>query len=673
MNTKRMAVVGVIALSLGLSLGANNSRAADFVWTNTTSLGFWQTPSSWTTNGGGMGGFPGASDNAFFTNAATYSVTLSNDVLNIQSNFFSNAAYTTAIVTLNLGAYELNPVYAGNTPGAFLVGDGATSTTVVYLASATIPGKGLIVPGRIVVGRNGNGGLLVTNGNVVVGNTILGNGPGGCGTLVLSGPNTTWVNTNTFTVGSHSNSLGCSVVISNWASMTVAHSFRLGSGSSSGGSSNNTLLLDSNARLFTTNPVTIGHWSSATAPSCSNTATVQGGAVWDNGNASFVIGSADGSVATGNMLSIMANSFVTNISYLTITPTNTLYMQGGWIGVSTATNSGTIQGCGTITGDVVVQPGGTVLADCGGALNFGGAVTNNGSFVAVSGTSVNFFGLVVNNGVINATNGSAQFYGGVMNNGTILTGPETNSWIDSNGKWEDAGNWSAGSAPSTTDLANVIANAGNNTVTIDSATTTNAGGIHMLISNLTLSAPLNSTNTLFLDNAGTLSNPLRVLNSVTVGSGGVISVTNASLEVDNVGTISPVDGVVVGWYGAGRQLNISGGIVSANYGYVGYNSSSSNNSVLVAGPGSVWSNAADLTIAGGFGNSLVITNGGAVFANNLVLGQNAGNSATLTLAGGTVTVAGLIATNAGQCHCLQRRRGQQRRRDCQQRPDVCGR
>ncbi|MGA2138136.1 MAG: hypothetical protein ABSH14_04660, partial [Verrucomicrobiia bacterium] len=535
------------------------SSNATLIWTNGSD--FWQSTTAWITNGtGGTGGFPGAGDNAFFTNAATYSVTLNNDVLNIQSNFFSNAAYTIATVTLNLGAYELNPVYTGTTPGAFLVGDGLNSTTIVYLASSTVPGKGLVVPGRIVVGRNGIGTLFVTNGNVLVGNTVLGNGTGGRGTLVLSGMNTTWINTNIVTVGSHSNSLGCAVVISNWASMAVSNLFRLGSGSSNGGSSNNTLLLDSNARLFTTAPVTIGHTSGAPAPSDNNTATVQGGAVWDNGNASFVIGSADGGTATGNMLRIMAGSFVTNISYLTITAGNTLDLQGGSIGVSTMTNSGTVQGCGTINGNVVVDSGGTVLANCGGTtLNFTGSVANHGNIIATGGTVLRFYGPVLNTGLIDGSGGDVQFFSGVNNvgSGVILT--PTNSWTDGSDKWETSTNWSHGTAPSSTDDADLITNAGNNTVTIDATTAGSFPGT-MTIRNLTVSAPGIATNTLFLNNAGT-NTPLQVLGVLQLGTNGAMVVNNSAVLGTNsvrIGNSSPSSSLVVSNGGSLIVTNGSG-------------------------------------------------------------------------------------------------------------------
>ena len=82
-------------------------------------------------------------------------------------------------------------------------------------------------------------------------------------------------------------------------------------------------------------------------------------------------------------------------------------------------NNATLSGCGTVTGNVAVDPGGTVLANCGGTLNFTGIVTNNGNIYVLNGTSLNFCGPVVNNGLIEPRNAHLQFWSGVQNNGTI--------------------------------------------------------------------------------------------------------------------------------------------------------------------------------------------------------------------------------------------------------------
>jgi PKD repeat protein len=345
---------GSIALLLTLILGASNGHASTYYWTGSSDS--WQSTTAWS----GAPFFPGSGDNALFTNAVTYSVTLNADVVNLQSNFFSNASNTTATVTLNLNTYELNPVYNGTSPGAFNIGDMATSTTTVYLASSNVTGKGLIVPGRIVVGRFGFGTLVVTNGVVNVGTTLLANGPGGCGLLVVSGPSTVWSNLNALAVGNSSNSFGSTLVISNGAVMDIGGILRVGSGSSSGGSSNNTMLLDTGARLFThSGTITIGDNGTTTATSSSynNSVTVRGGAVWNCENSPIVVGLTAGAltaIATGNVLTVGTGGVVSNISHLTIMPTNTLNMAGGLLNGMTAC-FGTLQGFGTMVNNVTVS------------------------------------------------------------------------------------------------------------------------------------------------------------------------------------------------------------------------------------------------------------------------------------------------------------------------------
>jgi hypothetical protein len=85
-------------------------------------------------------------------------------------------------------------------------------------------------------------------------------------------------------------------------------------------------------------------------------------------------------------------------------------------------NDATLSGCGTINGVVVVDAGGTVVADCGGSLTFGGSVTNNGTMQAINGSVLEAYGAVVNNGLINITGGTTNFHGTFINNGSIVGG-----------------------------------------------------------------------------------------------------------------------------------------------------------------------------------------------------------------------------------------------------------
>jgi T5SS/PEP-CTERM-associated repeat protein len=111
----------------------------------------------------------------------------------------------------------------------------------------------------------------------------------------------------------------------------------------------------------------------------------------------------------------------------------------------------------------------------------------------------------------------------------------------------------------------------------------------------------------------------------------------------------------LGSIGSGNQMTIAdgGSVRVAGTTYLGYDASASNNSALVTGSGSTWTNTGNLNVGfGGFGNSLTIAAGGAVFNVNGTLGGASSNavtvtgtgsvwhnSGTLTLANGTLTLA----------------------------------
>jgi T5SS/PEP-CTERM-associated repeat protein len=93
----------------------------------------------------------------------------------------------------------------------------------------------------------------------------------------------------------------------------------------------------------------------------------------------------------------------------------------------------------------------------------------------------------------------------------------------------------------------------------------------------------------------------------------------------------------VGYSGSLNELDVVGESTVTNvYGYIGYNSPSSNNTVLVSDSGSFWRSAyVYLGQSGGANNRLIITNGGQVASSFGVLGTGfgKGNSAIVTGSG----------------------------------------
>ena len=114
--------------------------------------------------------------------------------------------------------------------------------------------------------------------------------------------------------------------------------------------------------------------------------------------------------------------------------------------------------------------------------------------------------------------------------------------------------------------------------------------------------------------------------------------SNNVLNVANPGTLLTNTGdLYVGYNGSGNSLSISnGGTVADDYGYVGgftTNSSNTNNSALITGANSLWTNRNDFIVGNeGSGNSLVISNGGTVANATGVIGASysSNNSALVT-------------------------------------------
>jgi hypothetical protein len=250
----------------------------------------------------------------------------------------------------------------------------------------------------------------------------------------------------------------------------------------------------------------------------------------------------------------------------------------------------------------------------------------------------------------------------------LIFTPATNSWTNSvSGKWETGVNWSLRVPPSTSDGADLITNAANKTVTIDSSTS--GLPLTMIINNLLLSAPVNSTNTLLLSNAGT-NTPLRVLHSCNIANGGVLRITNSVFQVEGTGAFD-IDGAAslqsgslvalypvttrIGNVGKG-SLTVSNGTALFDYLIIGSNAVSQGALTAAGGTttvlstldiadhltatGAVWVTGGKLDLAllnvGRFGVGQMITSNGTAQSTGLVtVGLQSSARGSLTVAGGT--------------------------------------
>lgn len=112
--------------------------------------------------------------------------------------------------------------------------------------------------------------------------------------------------------------------------------------------------------------------------------------------------------------------------------------------------------------------------------------------------------------------------------------------------------------------------------------------------------------------------------------------------------------LVIGGNSGGNTMAVSsGGQVDSQFGIIGNNLSSTHNSALVTGPGSVWSSAMELSVGNlGASNTLAVGNGGRVNTLSGYIGHNSGgNQANIDGAGSvlnatTLHVGHLAGANA---------------------------
>ncbi|MGA2221041.1 MAG: pectinesterase family protein [Verrucomicrobiia bacterium] len=370
---------GAMALGLGLFAGATDSHAATYTWTNTTGAVF-NDPNAWNP----ISGPPGLNDTANFTiNGTIYLPLTNNYISNIGTLLFGGASGSGNLnLTMNFGTNIFTAGIGSNSSSASSFVFGHQGTSSVYIACGTIYCTNTSGNARFMVGRNGPATVNLTNGVVVDGNLVIANGSGANGSkVVVSGANSFWSNSTTIAVGNGTLTANNSLVISNSGSMVALSTIQMGNQGFF-----NSLLLDTGGRLFTKNIGSIG--SSLT--SSNDTATVQGGALWDCGGQKLFIGNTSGQ---NNVLTVGNNGLVSNVSYVSIAAAgNSLILSNGLLRVSGGvTNTlGTVSGFGTIVGNVAFTftnvNGGTLSLGIGTSV--GNLIFSNNLTLASGSTTI---------------------------------------------------------------------------------------------------------------------------------------------------------------------------------------------------------------------------------------------------------------------------------------------
>lgn len=272
---------------------------------------------------------------------------------------------------------------------------------------------------------------------------------------------------------------------------------------------------------------------------------------------------------------------------------------------------------------------------------------------------------------------------------TVAGGP--NSWTNSgSGKWETGANWSLNVAPYLGHTLVLITNAGSKIINNDATTAANFPST-LTISNLVVSAPDGTTNTLLLSHGGT-STPLRILRALTLNRGGALTVRDAALRVEGPsGNPLSVDGslildgglllvtnngvqLLVGNNGSG-VLIVSNGTLLADYPIVGANAGADGAWHIAGGTnvvattldiadsltatGTVWMTGGELSVPsayiGLFGNGrLVISNGTFQCAGQALVASQDGAQGNFTAVGGTSSFGSMIVEeNSGATGSVQ--------------------
>ncbi|MFZ2643453.1 MAG: hypothetical protein WA117_20850, partial [Verrucomicrobiia bacterium] len=543
--------------------------------------------------------------------------------------------------------------------------------------------------------------LTINNGGLLVDSVGEIGGGGGNNIALITDPGSVWSNQNMLSIGWASG--GNRMIVTNQAHVFSASA---AFGSSSGGWGNEALITGTNSLWFVGGQITLGSLDGNNAIQVSAGATlVSSGAVvgvysdagYNRNNSVSITGS--GSVWTNS--GVFDLGVAASFNHFVVSNGARAYHASVIIGDSaTAASNTTVI---SSTGSVLSSSGPLTIGNAGSGNGLtivnGGQVINADAYVGCNASAGNNSVLVTgdgsvwtNTGVLTIGSGlgnsvtlanGGRIYASVLsnNNGNIFTMEGGSAYfprVANAGVFNLRGGWFGLASFDNTGLFEVwnsltvgagagLTNRGGGSVRLVSNATVNVSG-NLVITNATLEfAGASTGSTPFLPGV-TFQNGTGVKWAGYGGSFGNHTITgNLNLDlpsgsglmrgiVDNA-SLSIGGGNGLLYVGSNNLVSLTltnGAQVFDNIGYIGFDAASSNNSVLVDGLGSIWSNS-DSLFVGYHGPlaALTLTDGGTVSATNIVVGYDGSST------GNVVTVSGgnLFATNAVGSGTLDIRRG----------------
>ena len=671
--------------TINFTSGTNNFNATYIGYNSSDSnnvLNIANTNTLLTNSGDLIVGFDGSGNNLVISNGATVESGSSSygGVIGLNADSSNNSVLVTGTGSLWSNNGALTVGYSGNATLSVTSGGTVDASGIVIAARAgsvgtvnfgTLGGSDtnitLITP--FIDFGSGSGTLNFNQADTaIITSTISGYGTLdqiGSGTTILTASNTytgsTFIDSGTLLVNGVVIGQGGSAIVSSGA--TLGGSGLFAQDVTVNGVGGLASSLEIFGQLTLPDQVSLGSVTNGTTTTLTNTELLITSAIGGTINST----SATASIGTLNGSTLVLGNWgatVTNlVSGIVITSGGGLVaLQGNFTGTISGSGGLVKKGAGTLTllssnsytGPTIISSGvlqvgygvnsgslgkgrvvdnGLLILDNSSSLNLGSGVSGNGSIVQIGTGTTTLAGSNSYSGATLIDGGTLILTGSITGNNELKVGISNNlvSLDILNGSYLN----------SSSGVVGLIADSSNNSVLV-------TGKRSLWSNNGDLIVGLDgSGNSLVISNGGAVTNS-------QYNYGGVLGLnadsTNNSVLVTGTNSLWNDGGdLIVGFDGSRNSLVISnGGVVTTSQydygGVIGLNADSSNNSVLVTGTASLWSNNGALTVGYGGSATLSVASGGTVDASGIVIAARAGSVGTVNFGtlGGSDTNITLI-------------------------------